>query len=1110
MVDIKKIHFANFFNVFENTDDMQNGEVAFDSDLRLVYKDESGVVHPILSVKDYANIYNPEGIELTQTVKSATVGVGQEGDYSDRVTKSMPLSSVVKATGIHERVMLVQYDKNNNFKDVVVFPEYFAKLGNYADEIDINKGVMTEYIKKNKITQYVDKETLSNNNVFKICPVENTEVWNSLGYPMTTESNRNSTSYRDHIYIGSDNYLYVIKNKTVDDLQYPFWVLNRRTIPVRIKIDTSIMLLEKEDKFVFDVYRRVSDNIVGNSYKFIRDEETAQIVEIVSAVKTTSYGRVEVQLTISADKKSVIGIDSGAYYNIVVATNETLVIPELKYKILDIQEGFFGYLYSILKDINDNEQQVDIDTDSLAETVKLSLLSYLDEKLNSKANLESPEFTGEPKAPTPPVNDNSTRIATTAFVLGQAATQSPLMDGTEAVGTSTKFAREDHRHPTDTSRAPIQSPAFSGTPTAPTPPVNDNSTRIATTAFVLGQAGSSSPLMDGQASAGTSGKYAREDHRHPTDTSRAPVNNPVFTGLVTTPDIDVKGHHIYNVRNLPAVNILLDSGRFMGYDLDPTVRESSKSFTNNTDFFTAANGGSISSAGKFINNNTDNGGSAGYLTQDVKDLVDRMSVLANKNKRYGAEFHVLSITQGSGTTEPHPSVANHYLLFKNDYKIVSGAGQYFTFSFWIKVKSGSLVISKSSKLYMNAEEVSGDYLTLTPSNEWTHIQTVIYTTRGYDHLAPYLYATSGSVVQLALPVLTLGGTGVGIHSSPIPRMHMRINAAPPDSPNFTGIPTAPTAPSGTNTNQIATTAFVQNELSNYLPRDGSSPMTGQLILPASTTEKAPLNIPHGDTPSSPQNGDIWTTTSGLVVRINGNTRTLAHTSQWSLISQSEAEAGTATTSRLISAQRINQAIQALSPVKSVAGKTGDVSLTKADVGLENVTNESKATMFTSPQFTGIPTAPTAQADTNTNQIATTAFVLGQAATQSPLMDGTAAVGTSTRFAREDHRHPTDTSRAPVNNPTFTGNVVLPATTTIGDVTSDEIAHLDGVTNNIQEQLDSKAPINSPNFTGNVSTDGDFIGNSIKVSKIEFVHSGSTKFVIEYNNSEQALDFVSVD
>lgn len=37
---------------------------------------------------------------------------------------------------------------------------------------------------------------------------------------------------------------------------------------------------------------------------------------------------------------------------------------------------------------------------------------------------------------------------------GTAGTATPLMDGTAAVGTSTKFAREDHVHPSDTSRVP--------------------------------------------------------------------------------------------------------------------------------------------------------------------------------------------------------------------------------------------------------------------------------------------------------------------------------------------------------------------------------------------------------------------------------------------------------------------------------------------------------------------------------------------------------------------------------------------------------------------------------------------------------------------------------
>lgn len=51
-----------------------------------------------------------------------------------------------------------------------------------------------------------------------------------------------------------------------------------------------------------------------------------------------------------------------------------------------------------------------------------------------------------------------------------------------------------------------------------------------------------------------------------------------------------------------------------------------------------------------------------------------------------------------------------------------------------------------------------------------------------------------------------------------------------------------------------------------------------------------------------------------------------------------------------------------------------LTLTADAVGLGNVTNESKETLFTNSALTGTPTAPTASLETNTTQVATTAFV----------------------------------------------------------------------------------------------------------------------------------------
>lgn len=90
----------------------------------------------------------------------------------------------------------------------------------------------------------------------------------------------------------------------------------------------------------------------------------------------------------------------------------------------------------------------------------------------------------------------------------------------------------------------------------------------------------------------------------------------------------------------------------------------------------------------------------------------------------------------------------------------------------------------------------------------------------------------------------------------------------------------------------------------------------------------------------------------------------------------------------------------------VVNVPGDIQNLADDV---DTTKATKA----SPALTGTPTAPTAAADTNTTQIATTAFVLGQGNSTAATiaMDGVQAAGSSNLYARADHVHPTDTSRA---------------------------------------------------------------------------------------------------
>jgi len=131
-----------------------------------------------------------------------------------------------------------------------------------------------------------------------------------------------------------------------------------------------------------------------------------------------------------------------------------------------------------------------------------------------KAPLASPSLTGTPTAPTATTGNNTTQIATTAFVqsaisgagsYNDASVDTHLNRTTAATGEVLSWNGSDYDwvarttfstlsgKPTTlsgygiTDGATIDSPAFTGTPTAPTASGGTNSTQIATTAYVQGE-----------------------------------------------------------------------------------------------------------------------------------------------------------------------------------------------------------------------------------------------------------------------------------------------------------------------------------------------------------------------------------------------------------------------------------------------------------------------------------------------------------------------------------------------------------------------------------------------------------------------------------------------
>lgn len=119
---------------------------------------------------------------------------------------------------------------------------------------------------------------------------------------------------------------------------------------------------------------------------------------------------------------------------------------------------------------------------------------------------DSPTLTGMPKTPTPPAGNNSTLIASTAFV--QAAILALIGGAPATLDTLKEIAAAINNDPNFSTtinnalalKAPLASPALTGAPTAPTAVQSTNNTQIATTAFVksavAGLVGSSPEALD--------------------------------------------------------------------------------------------------------------------------------------------------------------------------------------------------------------------------------------------------------------------------------------------------------------------------------------------------------------------------------------------------------------------------------------------------------------------------------------------------------------------------------------------------------------------------------------------------------------------------------------
>ncbi|HIA2691376.1 TPA: beta strand repeat-containing protein [Escherichia coli] len=171
----------------------------------------------------------------------------------------------------------------------------------------------------------------------------------------------------------------------------------------------------------------------------------------------------------------------------------------------------------------------------------------LHDLVDTKAPLDSPHLSGTPTSPTPEPGTNNTQIANAAFVYaainalinGAPGTMDTLKEIAAAINNDPKFSETINN--ALALKAPLASPAFTGTPTVPTASQGTNSTQIANTAFV--KAAITALINGAPGTLDTLKEIAAAINNDPNFSTtinnalalKAPLASPALTGIPTAP-----------------------------------------------------------------------------------------------------------------------------------------------------------------------------------------------------------------------------------------------------------------------------------------------------------------------------------------------------------------------------------------------------------------------------------------------------------------------------------------------------------------------------------------------------------------------------------------------
>jgi hypothetical protein len=393
-------------------------------------------------------------------------------------------------------------------------------------------------------------------------------------------------------------------------------------------------------------------------------------------------------------------------------------------------------------------------------------------------------------------------------------------------------------------KAPLTSPALTGTPTAPTATAGTNSTQIATTAFVNNKIELTDLSVTQNSSSGTGALSYNNSTGVFSYTPPASVNFANLTGKPTT----VAGYGITDA---------LTTGADADIGSNDFITTGKVYFANM--FSQVANLPSATTYhGMFAHVHATG---AAYFAHGGNWVR-----LANQSEVFSGTFSSLTgkptTLTGYGITDAASLASPTFTGTPSGPTATSGTNttQFATTAFVQSAISGfsagaNVSVSGSAPSSPSAGDLWFDddalvlyvYYADGSSNQWVQTNPSSIDQSGFD----------GAFSSLSGKPTTLSGYGI-------------TDAATANSPTFSGTPVAPTASSGTNTTQLATTAFVQQEVSSAGGYNNANVDTHLNKSTAATGEVLSWNGSDYDWVSNSGAAATWTEKTSSYTAVAGN------------------------------------------------------------------------------------------------------------------------------------------------------------------------------------------------------------------------------------------------